>query len=137
MNVTSVTSGDDDFYTRQGPILTALLSILIFILSGLLEIGGCYLVWRGIKGTEKIDFRAMYIVLGCLSLAAYGFIPTLQPPQEGFGRIFAVYGGFFIVLSFAWAALFDGFVLDTGDYIGCFISLAGVLCVWFWPRKGA
>ena len=32
---------------------------------------------------------------------AYGFIPCLQPMSD-FGRIYAVYGGFFIVLSFVW-----------------------------------
>ncbi len=31
----------------------------------------------------------------------YGFIPTLQPTSN-FGRLYAVYGGFFIVLSYAW-----------------------------------
>ena len=31
----------------------------------------------------------------------YGFIPTLQPTSD-FGRLYAIYGGFFIVLSYAW-----------------------------------
>jgi drug/metabolite transporter superfamily protein YnfA len=66
-------------------------------------------------------------------LIVYGFIPTLQPVST-FGRIFAVYGGFFIVLSYVWAVIFDSFVMDIGDYVGTGISLAGVLITWFWPR---
>jgi drug/metabolite transporter superfamily protein YnfA len=71
--------------------------------------------------------------LGSLVLIGYGFVPTLQP-DANFGRIFAVYGGFFIVLSYCWAVAFDGFVMDKGDYIGAAIALAGVLLTWFWPR---
>jgi small multidrug resistance family-3 protein len=72
--------------------------------------------------------------MGCLVLIAYGFAPTLQP-MTSFGRIFAVYGGFFIVLSYLWGYVFDGMVLDMGDYIGAGISLAGVCIAWFWPRR--
>lgn len=31
----------------------------------------------------------------------YGFVPCAQPMSD-FGRIYAVYGGFFIVLSYLW-----------------------------------
>ena len=33
-------------------------------------------------------------------------------------RIFAVYGGVFIVMSYAWGYVADGLVLDLGDWIG-------------------
>ena len=34
-------------------------------------------------------------------LVLYGFIPCLQPISD-FGRVYAVYGGFFIALSYLW-----------------------------------
>eukprot|EP00955_Chlamydomonas_euryale_P081436 363578-Chlamydomonas_euryale.AAC.1 len=40
---------------------------------------------------------------GCAALAAYGFIPTLQPEGASFARVYAVYGGVFIIMSYAWA----------------------------------
>ncbi len=63
----------------------------------------------------------------------YGFIPTLQPTSN-FGRLYAVYGGFFIVLSYFWGWAVDGHSPDTGDYIGASVALAGVALAFFWPR---
>ena len=39
---------------------------------------------------------------------AYGVVPTLQP-LEDFGRTYAVYGGVFIVFSYVFARIVDGF----------------------------
>lgn len=47
-------------------------------------------------------------------LIIYGFIPTLQPTAD-FGRIFAIYGGFFIVYSYGWGWALDKQKPDTGD----------------------
>ena len=63
----------------------------------------------------------------------YGFIPCLQPGDE-FGRIYAVYGGFFIFLSYVWGWKFDGMKPDTGDVVGGSLALASVLLILFWPR---
>ena len=38
---------------------------------------------------------------GSVVLVVYGFIPCLQPMSD-FGRVYAVYGGFFIALSYLW-----------------------------------
>lgn len=54
--------------------------------------------------------------------------------MDEFGRIYAVYGGFFIVLSFLFGWMLDGNRPDLGDVIGCAISLVGVLVIMFWPR---
>ena len=48
-------------------------------------------------------------MLGGVALVGYGFIPTLQHLDD-FGRLYAVYGGFFIALAFVWSYYFDGFV---------------------------
>ncbi|KAK9823975.1 hypothetical protein WJX72_006732 [[Myrmecia] bisecta] len=74
-----------------------------------------------------------WALLGSLVLVSYGFIPTLQPP-DSFGRIYAVYGGFFIALSYAWGWILDGDKPDLGDWIGAGVALAGVALAWFWPR---
>jgi small multidrug resistance family-3 protein len=70
---------------------------------------------------------------GSLILVAYGIIPTLQ--DNDFGRIYAVYGGFFIVLSFLWGWAFDGNRPDRWDLIGSAIALAGVCFIMFMPRE--
>jgi drug/metabolite transporter superfamily protein YnfA len=106
------------------------LSIGLFIIAGLFEIGGGYLMWIGLR--DKV-FPALCITFGAMVLVVYGIIPTFQP-FGSFGRTFAVYGGFFIVLSYVWAAVVDGFRPDKGDIIGATIAIIGVCIAWFWPR---
>lgn len=108
-------------------------SIFLFLLAAICEIGGGWLIFVGIRERDKRKPMAMYLIFGILALTAYGFIPVAQP-SSSFGRIFAVYGGFFIVGSYLWGSLVDGLRLDLGDYIGCAISLVGVCISWFWVR---
>ena len=68
-----------------------------------------------------------------IALIGYGFVLCLQLACD-FGRIYAVYGGFFIVLAIAWARQFDGYLPDLGDLIGAGIALSGVLVIMLWPR---
>src|SRR5690242_11709761 len=68
-------------------------SVSLFILAGACEIGGGWLVWKWLR-----DHRpGWWGLLGGLVLILYGIIPTFQPSH--FGRVYAVYGGYFIVLS--------------------------------------
>lgn len=82
------------------------------------------------EGAE-VSSVVLGIVWGFL-LCLYGVIPTLQPSH--FGRVYAAYGGFFIVLSFLWGWTVDGDLPDRFDVIGATISLTGVLIVIYWPR---
>jgi small multidrug resistance family-3 protein len=54
-----------------------------------------------------------WAVLGAIVLFVYGVIPTFQP-VDNFGRVYAVYGGFFILLSYFWGWAVDGDRPDTG-----------------------
>lgn len=131
---------DDSF---QWTAITILQSIAIFILAGLAEIMGGWLVWATIKGVRDSDGITVkkpwyYAFIGSLVLVLYGYIPCLQPSAaaDGFGRIYAAYGGYFIVLSFllAWALEGESAKPDIGDIVGGAISLLGVLLIMFWPR---
>jgi small multidrug resistance family-3 protein len=103
-------------------------SIGYFMLAGLLEIGGGYFIWLWVREGKGIS----YAVFGALILIAYGFIPTLQPAN--FGRVYAAYGGIFIVLSILWGWGIDKVSPDKFDIIGGLISLIGVLIIMYWPR---
>ncbi|WP_263970589.1 YnfA family protein [Leptolyngbya sp. KIOST-1] len=61
-------------------------SLLFFVLAGLCEIGGGYLVWLALR-EGKSPWLA---VLGVAILGIYGAVPTLQPTH--FGRAYAAYG---------------------------------------------
>ena len=103
-------------------------SLSIFILAGLCEIGGGYLVWLWLR-EEKPWWVG---VLGGLILVAYGVVATLQ--TANFGRVYAAYGGIFIVMAILWGWKIDGVVPDRYDLIGGFIALVGMLVIMFAPR---
>lgn len=116
---------------------TVVQSILLFGLAGVAEVVGGWLVWTAMRGSVKETGdrtqRWTYAIGGSLLLVIYGFIPCLQP-TDSFGRIYAAYGGFFILLSFLFGWALDGDRPDLGDMVGGFIALLGVLVVLFWPR---
>jgi len=69
-------------------------SLALFILAGLFEIGGGYLVWLSLK-----EGRPWWYGLGGgIVLALYGVVATWQ--TANFGRVYATYGGIFILWAF-------------------------------------
>jgi small multidrug resistance family-3 protein len=104
-------------------------SLAIFFLAGICEIGGGYLIWLSLKGDKPWWFA----VLGGLILAFYGIVATWQ--TANFGRVYATYGGIFVVMSILWAMLFDKFVPDKYDIIGGLIVLVGVCVIYYAPRQ--
>jgi small multidrug resistance family-3 protein len=109
--------------------MTIVRSVLIFILAGLCEIGGGYLVWLWLKEEKPIWYGA----LGGLILALYGVVATLQ--TSNFAKVYATYGGFFIVLSLLWAYKFDKYIPTKYDIIGALIALSGVCIIYYSPRQ--
>jgi small multidrug resistance family-3 protein len=103
-------------------------SISLFLLAGLCEIGGGYLVWQWWRGGAHWALGAA----GAAVLVAYGIVPTYQP--EHFGRVYAAYGGVFVVLSLAWGWAVDGQLPDRFDALGALLCLAGVALIMYAPR---
>ncbi|MFV0418426.1 MAG: YnfA family protein [Dysgonomonas sp.] len=108
--------------------MIVLKSILIFVLAGFCEIGGGYLVWLCLKEGKPW----WYGVAGGLILALYGIVATWQ--TSNFARVYATYGGFFIVMSILWAMKFDNYAPDKYDIIGALIALLGVCVIYYFPR---
>jgi small multidrug resistance family-3 protein len=109
--------------------VTIARSIVLFVLAALLEIGGAWLVWQGVR-----EYRGwIWVGAGMLALGAYGFVATLQPDTH-FGRILAAYGGVFVAGSLAWGMVADGYRPDRYDIIGALICLAGVTIIMYAPR---
>lgn len=104
-------------------------ALLLFALAGLAEIGGGWLVWQFLREGRPWPFG----LVGALVLVLYGVIPTFQSDPH-FGRVYAAYGGVFIILSLLWGRVFDGFRADRWDLIGAAICLIGVLIIYFGPR---
>ena len=109
---------------------TVLSSLLLFVIAGLLEIGGGYLVWLWLRN----DFSWTLGALGGFVLFLYGIVPTFQ--KTNFHRVYAAYGGVFIVMSVFWGWLIDGIMPDNYDVIGTIVAVIGILIIFYYPRKG-
>ena len=126
------TNQNDPFKWTFSKVIWA---IFIFCLAGVAEIIGGWMVWSSIRGSNngKNKKPFWFAIVGSMLLVIYGFIPCLQP-TDSFGRVYAVYGGFFIVLSFLIGWGLDGDQPDLGDAIGGILALIGVMLILFWPR---
>jgi small multidrug resistance family-3 protein len=109
--------------------MVVLKSLSYFFVAGLCEIGGGYLFWLWLREGKS----PLLAVLGAAVLILYGVIPTLQPAS--FGRVYAAYGGVFIVMAMIWGWKVDGIRPDRFDLIGAGIVVLGMLVMMFWPRK--
>ena len=104
------------------------VSMLLFLLAGLMEIGGGYLVWLWLR-----EGRGWMLgVLGGVILFLYAVVPTLQPAH--FGRVYAAYGGVFVVLSLLWGWYVAGVKPDGPEIAGALLCLVGVGVIMYWPR---
>ena len=104
-------------------------SVALFLAAAVLEIGGAWLVWQGVR-----EHRGwLWIGLGVVALGAYGFVATLQP-DAAFGRILAAYGGVFVAGSLAWGMALDGYRPDRFDLVGAATCLLGVAVIAYAPR---
>ena len=95
--------------------------LALFVVAGLCESGGGYLVWQWWRN------GASWLV-GAALLVSYGFVPTFQPVHVG--RVYAAYGGVFVLLSVLW-----GWAINRArplDLLGT-LCLAGVAVIMYWP----
>jgi small multidrug resistance family-3 protein len=103
-------------------------TLAVFFFAALLEIGGGYLVWKWLREHKGKIFG----LIGGLILFAYGIVPTLQPAE--FGRVYATYGGIFVVSSVLWGYWVDKKKPDRFEIIGSVVVLIGVVIIFYFPR---
>lgn len=107
---------------------TIVTTLGIFFLAALLEIGGGYLVWKWLR-----EHKGKILGLaGGLVLFVYGIIPTLQPAE--FGRVYATYGGIFVVSSILWGYWVDKKKPDRFEILGSIVVMAGIAIIFYFPR---
>ena len=109
--------------------MLVLKSMVLFALAAVLEIGGAWLVWQGVR-----EHRGwLFVGAGVIALGAYGFVAAFQP-DANFGRVLAAYGGVFVAGSLLWGMVADGFRPDHWDITGAAVCLVGVALIMYAPR---
>ena len=105
-----------------------IITLALFFAAALTEIGGGYLLWLWLRKNKKL----LLGLIGAIILFIYGIIPTLQPAH--FGRVYAAYGGIFIVSSIIWGVTIDKKRPDRHEILGSLIAFIGALMIFYAPR---
>jgi small multidrug resistance family-3 protein len=101
----------------------------LFAVTAVAEIGGCYATYAWLR----MGRSAWWLVPGIFSLGLFAWLLTLHP-TEGAGRIYAAYGGVYIMVALFWLWLVEGKTPDRWDMTGALVCLAGAAIILFAPR---
>ena len=96
---------------------------LIFFLTALAEIIGCFLPWLWLKKGAS----ALLLIPAALSLAAFVWLLTLHPAASG--RVYAAYGGVYVVTALLWLRWIEGVRLSYTDWLGAAVAFCGMLII--------
>nr|WP_198034259.1 YnfA family protein [Acidihalobacter ferrooxydans] len=109
--------------------MTVLRIVLLFIVTAVAEIVGCYLPWLVIK-----QGKPLWLLLpAAVSLAAFAWLLTLHPTAAG--RTYAAYGGVYIAVAIGWLWMVEGIRPSLWDVIGALVALTGMAIIMFAPRQ--
>lgn len=100
---------------------------LLFAVTAVAEIVGCYLPWLVLRQGKSL----WLLVPAALSLGLFAWLLTLHPAAAG--RTYAAYGGMYIAVALLWLRFVDGMVLTRWDVAGAAIALAGMAVIALQP----
>ncbi|MDO9179245.1 MAG: YnfA family protein [Agitococcus sp.] len=95
----------------------------LFFVTALTEILGCYLPWLWLRQQGSM----WLLVPATLSLMAFVWLLTLHPAASG--RVYAAYGGVYVVTALAWLYWVDGVKLSVWDMVGAGLALLGMAII--------
>ena len=101
---------------------------ILFALTALAEILGCYLPWLVLKAGKS----AWLLLPAALSLALFAWLLPLHPAAAG--RTYAAYGGMYIAVALLWLRFVDGVALTRFDLVGAGLALAGMAVIALQPQ---
>ena len=96
---------------------------LLFFATALAEIIGCFLPWLWLKRGGSV----LLLLPAALSLAIFVWLLTLHPAASG--RVYAAYGGVYVVTALLWLRIVDGVKLSVYDWTGAAIAFCGMLII--------
>ncbi|WP_029592897.1 YnfA family protein [Franconibacter pulveris] len=96
---------------------------LLFFVTALAEIVGCFLPWLWLKKGAS----SWLLLPAVLSLALFVWLLTLHPAASG--RVYAAYGGVYVMTALLWLRVVDGVRLSVYDWLGAGVALCGMLII--------
>ena len=108
--------------------MTEVKTLLLFALTAVAEIVGCYLPWLWLKQGGS----AWLLLPAAASLVAFVWLLSLHPAAAG--RVYAAYGGVYVSVALVWLWLVDGIKPTVWDMAGVAVCLLGMGMIAFAPR---
>ena len=102
----------------------------IFFIAAFFEILGCFAFWLYFRA-EKTPW---WIALGVISLILFAYILT-KIDVEHAGRVYAIYGGIYIVASLLWLMFIEKESFNRWDIIGAGICILGASVILIGNQK--
>ncbi len=96
---------------------------VLFFITALAEITGCFLPWLWLKKGGS----AWLLLPAAASLAIFVWLLTLHPAASG--RVYAAYGGVYVLTALLWLRVVDGVKLSVWDWSGALIAFSGMLII--------
>jgi len=96
---------------------------LLFFITALCEILGCFLPWLWLKRGAS----PLLLIPAGVALAAFVWLLTLHPAASG--RVYAAYGGVYVCTALLWLRVVDGVRLSVYDWLGALVALCGMLII--------
>ena len=107
------------------------ISSLIFLLIAAFgEISGCYSFWPWLRLGKSI----FWIIPGIFALIIFA-ISLTKVDADNAGRVYAAYGGIYILSSLLWLWLVEGVKPNRWDLSGVIISLVVTVIILFGSHR--
>lgn len=100
-----------------------LKTALLFFITAVAEIVGCFLPYLVLRKGASV----WLLLPAAASLAIFVWLLTLHPAASG--RVYAAYGGMYVVTALLWLRFVDGFALTRLDCLGAVVTLIGMLII--------
>ena len=100
---------------------------ILFAITALAEIVGCYLPWLVLKQGKSL----LLLLPAAISLGIFAWLLTLHPTAAG--RTYAAYGGMYIAVALLWLRFVDGISLTRWDLSGAAVALLGMTIIALQP----
>lgn len=101
----------------------------LFMITAAAEIIGCYLVYLWLNQGKS----GWLLMPSAISLGLFAWLLTLHPTAAG--RVYAAYGGVYIIMALLWLWSVEGIRPTAWDVLGSALALAGMAVIMFAPRQ--
>lgn len=105
-----------------------LKTLMLFVLTAVAEIVGCYLPYLWLKAGKS----AWLLFPAAVSLALFAWLLTLHSVAAG--KTYAAYGGVYIGVAIVWLWLVEGIRPTGWDLLGAAVAMLGMTIIMYAPR---